>query len=338
VPRYKLTIAYDGTDFCGWQKQEPAPTNPAGEPSVRPELVVDQDDKKLYLRTVQHIVEQAVREVVREPIDLLGASRTDAGVHAGGSFPDGAPGGQVAAFTCSQLAPEGRGWPTERGVEPMVRAINARLPDDVLVHNAEIVDDRFNPIGDCVSKGYRYTIHVSPTRPLWDRRYVCHMWKPVNIEHMKQAAAHLVGNHDFAAFAAVNHGRQTTVRTIHACDVLPLPSGERVSRKSVTGEGFSSFFKEPGASATGHSSSLSPKKQVPSAQHEAGERAQRIAIDVSGNGFLYNMVRIIAGTLHDVGRGKIDPDDIPAILASADRRRAGPTMPPEGLRLEWIRY
>src|SRR5690606_32884093 len=128
----------------------------------------------------------AVREVVREPVMLTGASRTDAGVHAWG---------QVAAFTCSgegeAEAPgeaeadggaegesrerrRGGGWPVSRGVETLVRAVNSRLPEDVLVRSAEVVEARFDPIAHCTGKGYSYTFHISHDRPLWDRRYVCH--------------------------------------------------------------------------------------------------------------------------------------------------------------------
>jgi len=272
VPRYKLTIAYDGTDFAGWQKQEPP--DPDAEPDANGER------PRIKLRTVQEIVERAVRETVREPVILGGASRTDSGVHALG---------QCAAFTTSAESPEGRGWPPERGTEPLRRALNGRLPDDVYVSAVELTHDAFNPITDAVSKGYSYTFHASRERPLWDRRYVHHVWCELDDARMHEAAQHLVGEHDFSSMAAAGHGRQTTVRTIHDC---------RVTRETDT----------------------------------------RVRLDVSGNGFLYNMVRIIAGTLHEAGRGRLDPNRVPEILESRDRAQAGPTLPPEGLRLEWIRY
>jgi tRNA pseudouridine38-40 synthase len=106
---------------------------------------------------------------------------------------------------------------------------------------------------------------------------------------MRSAAGRIVGEHDFAAFAHAQHGRESTVRRVHACEVTSLPE-------------------------------------------------DRVAIDVSGNGFLYNMVRIIAGTLVEVGRGRIEPAAIATILASKDRSAAGPTLPPVGLRLRWIQY
>ncbi|MEM9064877.1 MAG: tRNA pseudouridine(38-40) synthase TruA [Planctomycetota bacterium] len=272
MPRYKLTIAYDGTDFAGWQKQEPP------DPDATPDEHGDRP--RIKLRTVQEIVERAVRETVREPVVLGGASRTDSGVHAVG---------QCAAFTTSAEAPEGRGWPPERGTEPLRRALNGRLPDDVYVSAVQQVHDGFNPITDATSKGYSYTFHASRDRTLWDRRYVHHVWCELDVDKMHEAAQHLIGEHDFASMAAANHGRQTTVRTIHNCTVTR-------------------------------------------------ETDHRIRLDVSGNGFLYNMVRIIAGTLYDVGRGTKESGDIPQILESGDRRQAGMTLPASGLRLEWIEY
>ncbi|MEO0512277.1 MAG: tRNA pseudouridine synthase A [Planctomycetota bacterium] len=270
MPRYRLTIAYDGTDFCGWQKQEPPDPEQPGE--------------RVVLRTVQGVVEEAVRETLREPsLVLTGASRTDSGVHALG---------QVAAFTTEPDASAGVGWPEDRGCESLVKALNSRLPRDVLVRSAAAVPGSFEPIGGAVEKEYTYTMVSGPDRPLWDRRYVWHTWYELDAERMREAARALVGEHDFAAFAQINHGRSTTVRTIFRCGI------------------------------------------------EQDERPdeRRFVVRVSGSGFLYNMVRIIAGTLMEVGRGKIEPADIAGIIASGDRRRAGPTLPPMGLRLEWIRY
>ncbi|MCE7974286.1 MAG: tRNA pseudouridine synthase A [Leptolyngbya sp. PLA1] len=306
MPRYALTIAYDGTDFCGWQKQEPmlpiaGDDRPGDQVPSRPsesklaaaeplELREGEDRARVALRTVQHVVEQAVIGVVREPVVLMGASRTDAGVHARG---------QVGAFTCGGEG-DAAGWPVSRGTDRLLRAINGRLPDDVLVTSCAEVPHDFDPIRGAMSKGYSYTLHVSPPpprgqglRPLWDRRYVHHVWEPLDAEAMDIAARAVVGEHDFAAFAAAGHGRLSTVRTVFSCAVTRLAD--------VQG-------------------------------------AQRLRIDITGNGFLWNMVRIIAGTLVDVGRGRIAAGVIGEIIASRDRRRAGPTLPPTGLCLEWIKY
>jgi tRNA pseudouridine38-40 synthase len=254
LPRFKLTIAYDGTDFHGWQKQVP--------PDAAP------------LRTVQGVLEEAVRVCVAAPVVVLGASRTDAGVHAIG---------QVAAFTAETRIP----------IDRLPLAIGARLPDDVQVLDAAIVHDGFDPISDARSKLYRYTIG-SPTPgsaqvPLFERRYLHWQVHELDVAAMDAAARRLVGEHDFAAFAQAAHGRESTIRRIHGCSVLTPRPG-------------------------------------------------RVWIDVSGNGFLYNMVRIIAGTLLEVGRGRMSADQVSEALASKDRTRAGPTLQPHGLCLRWIHY
>lgn len=254
MPRYKLTVAYDGTDFFGWQKQHP----PGNDP----------------LRTAQGVLEEVVREVVREPVNILGASRTDSGVHAIG---------QVAAFTCEKEIP----------VKRLPRALSGRLPADIQVRRAEIVSDDFDPIQHCTSKGYRYRIAQScaygARRPLFDRRYVA--WSPyrLDVDAMHEAAQRLIGTHDFASFTRLHHGKESTVRTVFSCDVTAV-------------------------------------------------RKHRLHIDISGDGFLYNMIRIIAGTLTEVGRGKYAPEHIAEILMAKDRAAAGKTMPPEGLCLMWVRY
>lgn len=299
MPRYKLTIAYDGTNFHGWQRQEPPVVGEVGarvpiseeEGFENVEFEGEDGKRRRKLRTVQEVLIRAVQEIVREPVALLGASRTDSGVHARG---------QVAAFTTSDVE-KGRGWPAERGAEPFIRALNARLPDDVLVRAVELVDSSFDPIGGCTSKGYSYTLHISPHRPLWDRNYVHHIWSPVDVAKMNEAAALLVGEHDFAGFAAAGHGRLTTVRTVLSCRVVE----EEEKRETQGG---------------------------------VEEGARRVRIDISGTGFLWNMVRIIAGTLVEVGWGKRTLDDVRRALETGDRRAAGPTLPATGLCLEWVNY
>jgi len=259
MPRYRLRIAYDGTDFHGWQKQHlPGP------------------EGVQVLRTVQGVLEAAVEAVVREPVNLVGASRTDSGVHAIG---------QVAGFTCAAVLEPAR----------LRAAINARLPDDVQVRGAEVTRDDFSPISEAIAKGYRYRIAWGrggadgTPRPLFTRRVT--FWTPYDLDaaRMNEAARRLLGRHDFASFTRKHHDRETTVRTVFECKV-----------------------NAPGP--------------------------RRADLDIAGDGFLYNMVRIIAGTLIEVGRGKLDPSCIEQILAATDRDAAGPTVPPEGLCLRWVEY
>jgi len=255
MPRYKLTIAYDGTKFCGWQKQHP----PGAE----------------SLRTVQGELERAVYSITKQDrLHVVGASRTDSGVHARG---------QVAAFT------------TDREFDPakLPDILTSRLPEDVQVLSAKIIDDKFSPISDCTSKGYRYTIaygrRLGITKPLFERHFMTWTAYELDAKKMHQAAQYLVGKHDFASFTRLNHGRESPVREVYECTVI-----------------------------------------------ESGER--EVQIDISGNGFLYNMVRIMGGTLLDVGRGKYEPEKVKKIVEARNREAAGPTLPPEGLCLEWVTY
>lgn len=255
MPRYRLQVAYDGTDFKGWQKQHP--------PGEAP------------LRTGQGVLEEAAREILREPVTLIGASRTDSGVHAIG---------QVAAFT------------SERAIDPpfrLVRALNSRLPADLRVRDARVVDARFSPISEAIEKQYRYEIafggRMGVPGPLFERRTATFAPDVLDVAAMDAAAAHLVGTHDFAGFSKRHHGRESTVRTVTACRV-----------------------------------------------RAAGPA--RVRIDIRGDGFLWNMVRIIAGTLLEAGAGRLDPGEMPEVIASRDRTRAGRTLPAEGLCLMWIRY
>ncbi len=254
VPRFRLVIAYDGTEFHGWQRQDP--------PGKAP------------LRTVQGVLEDAVAEAVGARVPVTGASRTDAGVHAFG---------QVASFAAETRVP----------VERLALAINARLPEDVRVREAHPAHDGFDPISDCVSKCYRYSMahgdRGTDGRVLFDRRTTWTTWHVLDAAKMREAAAALVGTHDFAAFAQVNHGRESTVRTVFGCTVTEPADG-------------------------------------------------RICVEVCGSGFLYNMVRIIAGTLAEAGRGKVTAMDVRRALLEGDRTVTGPTLPPHGLRLEWVRY
>gem|GEM_PF-39230 len=288
MPRYRLLVAYDGTGFCGWQKQEPPVRPEGGGPSpyseVTPMLHAEGEaggrEGRVALRTVQGVLERAVREVVREPVEVIGASRTDSGVHAEG---------QVAAFTCEPREVEqteagagpvvmrGVGWPVERGADRLAAAINSRLPEDVLVRAASVAARDFDPVGDVVAKGYSYTLHVGLERPLFDRALVHHVfWRNgLNLGAMAEAAAMMEGEHDFAGFAAAGHGRLSTVRRVLSCRVV----------------------------------AISP---------------ERVRLDVAGTGFLWNMVRIMSGTLLEVGTGRRTLEQVAAAPRMAMARVGTP--------------
>jgi len=285
--RYKITVAYDGSAFHGWQKQQP-PNDP-------------------WPRTVQAELEQAMMRVLGQPsaeIDLVGASRTDTGVHAIG---------QVCHFNAKTTIP----------IERMCRAINSLLPKDIDVRHAEIVHESFDAIRDATDKQYRYRIYNSRHRPLGLRHLVYHEWGEIDLAPMHDAARRFIGTHDVAGLAAASHGRTTTVRTIHHCHVEehPLSFAPPEDHHAVSRD-----FDQISGNAN-----LPKGAYVTSAGRE-------IHVVISGSGFLYNMVRIIAGTLLDVGMGKIPPEQVDEVLATQQRDLAGPTLPPNGLCLEWIKH
>jgi tRNA pseudouridine38-40 synthase len=247
--RFLLTLAYDGHAFHGWQRQLPPDRPP--------------------LRTVQGELEATLKTVLKQPIRTLGASRTDARVHATGQ--------RVQFDATTRIPPERLG-----------KAINDRLPDDMELRQLQVVPDNFDVIGGVVSKQYRYRIFNADHRPLAIRHMVYHCWYDLDVERMKAAAQRLVGTYDVAGFAAAGHGRQNTARTIHRLEVIP--------------------------------------------------NAPEIQLFFEGSGFLWHQVRIMAGTLVEVGRGKFAIEHMDRIRETADRREAGPTLPPEGLSLEWIQY
>lgn len=276
--RYKLTIAYDGTHFHGWQKQHP--------PGHAP------------LRTVQGVVEQAIQDTLRRKVNLVGASRTDSGVHALG---------QVAQFDAISRVP----------VHRLASAINSRLPDDVEVRQAELAPPLFDAISSARRKQYTYRIFNALMRPLTLRHVVHHCPKALNVDRMNEAARRLVGTHDVAGLAQKHHGRTQTIRTLFDCHVTshtPLELAAPVHANQ-------SF----GATALA----------CDACDHD---HSRIVQITVEGDGFLYNMVRIIAGTLLEVGRGAMDPQNIDQILSTQNRRLAGPTLPPQGLCLMWVQY
>ncbi|MGA2439625.1 MAG: tRNA pseudouridine(38-40) synthase TruA [Tepidisphaeraceae bacterium] len=256
--RYKLLIAYRGTRYHGWQ-QQPALKTYKGDPPP----------PGAGIPTIQETLARELSAVVAHPVTVVGSSRTDAGVHAKG---------QIAHFdtTAIQIEPEG-----------LRRAVNHKLPADILIRSIEPVPDSFDAITAAVSKRYQYFVWNAPDRNPFFPDLCWHRWQTLDIPAMQAAAAQFVGDHDFASFSRPDHTRYTTLRTVSAC---------RVS------------FRGP--------------MQV---------------IGIEGSGFLWNMVRIIAGTLVEVGLGKYTPDDMAKMLAAKDRRAAGSTAPPVGLYLQWIK-
>lgn len=257
--RYKLTIAYRGTRYHGWQSQPHMETY-SGEPPPEGQGIP----------TIQETLTRALEKVVRHPLTLVGSSRTDAGVHAKG---------QVVHFDTDQV---------QIPKEGIRKAVNHQLPPDVLIRSIEAVSPTFDAVRSTTSKRYQYCIWNARERNVFGNDLAWHRWQRFDIEAMRAAAAHFVGEHDFASFARPGHGRENTIRTVLDCSV----------------------------------SAVGP----------------RVVIGVEGSGFLWNMVRIMAGTLVEVGIGNTSPEQIAGIIAALDRQAAGPTAPPHGLFLQWIKF
>lgn len=239
MKRYMLTVAYDGTAYCGFQVQNSMPT-------------------------IEGELNSALSALLSTEIKVIGASRTDAGVHALCN---------VAVFDAETGIP----------AEKLAYALNQRLPEDIrIVHSREVPAD-FHPRHCDSRKTYEYRITVGEFPIPTKRLYAHFTYHKLDVKKMKQAAVFLEGEHDFKSFCAAAAVVESTVRTIYFVTV---------------------------------------EKQDAD-----------VVIRVCGSGFLYNMVRIIAGTLMDVGMGKYEPEKIKEILNAADRRAAGPTAPACGLML-----
>lgn len=242
--RVKLTIAYDGTNYCGWQ--------------VQPNGI-----------TIEEVVNKALSKLTGENIVVIGASRTDSGVHAMGN---------VAVFDTNTTIPP----------ERIAMAVNRILPEDIVVVKSEEVPLDFHPrYCDC-EKTYEY--HIVNTRiPIPTKRLTNYFVSyELDIEKMREGASYLVGEHDFASFCNIKTDVESTVRTVKELEIL--------------------------------------------------KNGNEITIRISGNGFLYNMVRIIVGTLIRVGRGFYEPKQVKEILEAKNRKAAGVTAPPHALMLMEIRY
>lgn len=239
-----LTVAYDGTDFHGYQ--------------IQPNL-----------RTVQGILQNAIYEVTGEAVQLHASGRTDAGVHAWG---------QVVNFHTQARIPLEK-WPV---------ALNARLPQDVVIRAAKEVPSDFHARFSAKRKIYRYLLDRSPIPHVFYRRYAYHVPYPLDLASIQKAASYLLGKHDFTSFCAAATPVENKVRELYRIDLQEE-------------EPFLMLFFE-------------------------------------GEGFLWNMVRILVGTLLQVGWGRWPAEKIPRILEARDRTQAGFTAPAHGLTLWQVIY
>jgi tRNA pseudouridine38-40 synthase len=260
----KLTVAYDGRAYAGWQIQPNKPT-------------------------VQGVFEATWRKLTQETVHVTAAGRTDAGVHALGQV--------VGVSTQTRLTNE-----------DLHRALNALLPDDIAVGAVDDAREGFHATYGAIAKRYRYHIHNARTPSVFDRHYAWHYPHPLDATAMHDAGQALGGRHDFSSFESAGSERPDSVRTIHE---LTVAGGTHVGE----------FLRN---------SQMAVSEKLPYAGH--------ITIDVAGDGFLYNMVRAIVGTLVEVGRGTRDVKWPAEVLAARDRRQAGQTAPPHGLFLVNVDY
>lgn len=244
MKNYRLTISYDGTRYHGWEY-------------------------KKNVDTIQGKLEQVLSRLCDGEAHLIGAGRTDAGVHARAMVAN-------VHMEIDQTSEQIRDY------------LNRYLPDDIAVTEVKEVSHRFHARYNAISKIYAYTCYDGPSKPVFDRRYVTILEKTIDINKMRVAAEYLIGEHDFKSFCGNSKMKKSTVRTIHSVEI---------DRK----DGY-------------------------------------ITMSFHGNGFLQNMVRILSGTLLEVGYGRVKPEQMQEIIVSCNRQMAGPTAPAQGLCLMEIHY
>ena len=239
MKRVMLTVAYDGTNYHGWQLQSNG-------------------------ISIEEVLNRCLTQLLKEPVQVIGASRTDAGVHAWGN---------IAVFATQARMPG----------EKFSYALNQRLPEDIRIRASREVPADFHPRKTDSIKTYEYRILNEEFPNPVKRLYSHFTYIPLDENRMREATLLFVGEHDFKSFCSVNAQVESTVRTIYSCDVV--------------------------------------------------REGTELIIRVSGAGFLYNMVRIIVGTLMEIGSGKYPPEAVKEMLEAKDRAAAGPTAPARGLTL-----
>lgn len=239
MTRVMLTVAYDGSAYHGWQFQPGAVS-------------------------IESVLNEKLTQLLREPVKVIGASRTDAGVHALGN---------IAVFDTASRIP----------AEKFSYALNQKLPEDIRIRSSRRAPEDFHPRKVTSVKTYEYRILNEEFPNPLERLYAHFTYTPLSEERMEQAGRYLIGKHDFKSFCSLRTQAETTVREIRSLEVI--------------------------------------------------RRGSEIVIRIRGYGFLYNMVRIIAGTLMEAGSGKYPPEHVKEILDACDRAAAGPTAPARGLTL-----
>ena len=245
MPKFKITIEYDGTNFVGWQRQENGPS-------------------------IQSSIEDAIKKITLETVNVFGAGRTDSGVHAKG---------QVAHFDISKHI----------ALDNIRDGLNQYLrPLPIAILKAEEVDETFHARFSAILRHYEYLI-INRRSPLTlNKHQAWGVFKEININYIKEATSFFLGQHDFSAFRSIDCQSSSSIKTIQSCSVK--------------------------------------------------KNDEYISINVSAKSFLHSQVRIMTGTLVEVGKGKIKPSDVKEIIKSKDRSKAGVTAPAHGLYLVKVEY
>ena len=242
---YKLTLQYDGGRYKGWQR--------LGQGEA----------------TIQDKLEQVLAQLAGQPTEIIGCSRTDAGVHALA---------QVANFKSEQVFT----------CEEIMNYVNRYLPQDIAVIKVDQVDEQFHARYQAKDKTYLYKIWNKEYSNPFMRKYSMHVNEPLDLKAMQQASCYMLGTHDFTAFSNTKSKKKSMVRTIYSIEFEEI-------------DGF-------------------------------------INIRIQGDGFLYNMVRWMVGTVIAVGLGRMKSEEIPDIFASRQRNRTGDLAEAAGLYLEKVTY
>lgn len=245
IRNFRIIIQYDGTKYQGWQKQ------------------VSTDN------TIQGKLETLLSKMCESSVEIQGAGRTDAGVHALG---------QVANFHIE----------TDKTAEEIMQYMNQYLPQDISVISCKEAGDRFHARLNATGKHYQYSVWNSLEKPVFNRNYTHQVPEQLDMDAIWEAISCLVGTHDFQSFTSTKRGKKSTVRTIDAIDI------ERKDKELV--------------------------------------------FHFRGDGFLYHMVRILMGTLVEVGLGIRSAEDIPNVIEACDRSKAGHLIPAKGLTLVEVTY
>ena len=249
LQNYRFTISYDGSRYYGWEHQ------PNTDMTIQGKL--------------ESVLTLMVGAPEDAPVEVIGAGRTDAGVHA-------------EAMTANARLD------TELTVTEIRDYMNRYLPEDICVREVKKAGDRFHSRYNAVGKTYRYTCYVGDVKPVFDRKYVYVPEGKPDVERMRQAAEYLKGTHDFASFCSNPRMKKSTVRKVDRIDIQQ-------------NDGYLTF--------TYH-----------------------------GTGFLQHMVRILTGTLLEVGCGKREPESLMDLIGAKNRSLAGFTAPAKGLCMIRVDY